>query len=63
VQLILGGNFWYNTEPKLELGPEVTLTMIGNRDVPDTGVTPEAMAALSSVLDDLRRLGEVDRTL
>ncbi len=63
VRLILGGNFWYETQPKLELGPEVALTMIGNRDVPDTGVTPEAMAALASVLDDLRRLGEVDWAL
>jgi len=63
VRLIIAGNFWYNTKPKLELGPEVTLTMVGNRDIPDSGVTPEALQAMSTVLDDLRRLGELDLTL
>jgi len=63
VQLIVAGNFWYNTQPKWELGPQVALTMIGNREVPDSGVTPEAMQAMSGVLDDLRRLGEMDLTL
>ncbi|MCE5239078.1 hypothetical protein LLH23_11350 [bacterium] len=63
VQLLIAGNFWYNTQPKWELGPQVALTMVGNREVPDSGVTPEALQALASVLDDLRRLGELDLTL
>ena len=59
-RLILAGHFWYDTTPKLELGPEVKLTLIGNRDVPDTGVDPQALSDIAAALDDLRHLGEVD---
>jgi hypothetical protein len=63
VRLILAGHFWYNTKPRIELGPEVTLTMLGNRDVPDSGVDNESLRAAASALDDLRRLGDLDRQL
>jgi len=63
VRLILAGHFWYNTTPRFELGPEVTLTLIGNRTVPDQGADAAALAAMAQALDDLRRLGEVERQL
>jgi hypothetical protein len=63
LRLILAGHFWYNTTPRFELGPAVKLTLVGNREVPDAGVDEEAMSALAEALDDLRRLGEIDRKL
>lgn len=63
VRLILAGHFWYNTTPIFELGPAVTLTTIGNRGVPDQGVDEGALEAMAAALDDLRRLGEIDREL
>ncbi len=63
VNLILAGHFWYGTKPRLELGPEVKLTLIANREVPDAGVDDGAMKAMGAALDDLRRLGELDRRL
>jgi len=59
-RLILAGHFWYNTTPKVELGPEVRLTFIGNRDVPDANVDEQALTDMAAALDDLRRLGEAD---
>jgi len=63
VRLILAGHFWYNTRPRFELGQGVTLTLIGNQGVPDAGVDGEALSAMASALDDLRRLGELDRRM
>ncbi len=63
VRLILAGHFWYNTKPRFELGPEVKLTLVANREVPDRGVDDEALKAISAALDDLRRLGELDLRL
>jgi len=63
VRLILAGHFWYNTTPIFELGSAVTLTTIGNRGVPDQGVDEGALEAMAAALDDLRRLGAVDREL
>ena len=63
VRLILAGHFWYDTKPRFELGPEVKLTMVANREVPDAGVDDEAMKAIAAALDDLRRLGAVDQRL
>ncbi|MHB8953438.1 MAG: glycosyl hydrolase family 28-related protein [Pirellulaceae bacterium] len=63
VRLILAGHFWYDTKPRLELGPEVTLTLLGNRDIADTGNDGDALRALAAALDDLRRLGALDNRL
>ena len=63
VRLILAGHFWYDTKPRFELGPEVKLTLIANREVADTGLDDEAMLAMAAALDDLRRLGAVDHRL
>ena len=63
VRLILAGHFWYNTRPRFDLGPSVELTLIGNRDVPDAGINAGALSAMAGALDDLRRLGELDRKL
>jgi hypothetical protein len=60
VRLILAGNFWHNTKPRFELGPEVKLTLMANRTVPDAGVDDEALQAMAAALDDLRRLGALD---
>jgi len=59
-RLILAGHFWYNTTPRPELGPEVRLTLIGNRDVPDISADDQALSDMASALDDLRRLGKVE---
>jgi len=63
VRLILAGHFWYDTKPRFELGPEVKLTMMANREVPDVGVDDESVSALAAALHDLRRLGELDQRL
>jgi hypothetical protein len=63
VRLILAGHFWYNTKPRIELGPEVKLTFLGNRELPDAGLDSDAIRAVAAALDDLRRLGELDRQL
>jgi hypothetical protein len=62
-RLILAGHFWYDTKPRLELGPEIRLTMLANRDVADSGIDNDAMQTLAAALDDLRRLGELDHKL
>ena len=62
-RLILAGHFWYDTRPRIELGPAVKLTMLGNREVLDSGVDAESLAAVAAALDDLRRLGELDHRL
>ena len=58
--LILAGNFWYRTTPRFELSPQVKLTLLANREVPDAGVDDEALEAMAVSLDDLRRLGDLD---
>jgi hypothetical protein len=63
VHLILAGHFWYDTKPRFELGPEVKLTFVANRQIPDAGVDEEAMKAMAAALDDLRRLGELDHRM
>jgi hypothetical protein len=60
VRLTLAGHFWYETRPKWELGPEVTLTLLANRDLPDQNCDEAGLAAIARALDDLRRLGEAD---
>jgi len=62
-RLILAGHFFYDTKPRFELGPAVKLTMAGNREVADTGLDADALAAISAALDDLRRLGVLDQRL
>ncbi len=62
VRLMLAGHFWYNTAPRFELGPAVKLTLVGNQEVPDEGVDEEALQDMAEALDDLRRLGAVDRS-
>ena len=59
----LAGHFWYDTRPNSELGPEVTLTLVGNRDIPDRGLDNAAREAFAAALDDLRALGELDLQL
>lgn len=61
VRLMLIGHFWYRTKPAFALGPEVTLTLLGNREIPDRGVDEAALEAVSQALDDLRQLGRYDR--
>ncbi len=63
VRLTLAGHFWYDTKPKFETGPEVTLTLLGNREIADQGVTADALRDVAAALDDLRRLGELDYRL
>lgn len=60
VRLTLAGHFWYDTKPCWELGPQVDLTLLANRDLPDQGCDEAALASIARSLDDLRRLGEVD---
>lgn len=62
-RLILAGHFWYSTKPRFELGPEIQLTLLGNREVPDRGVDAQALTTLAEALDDLRRLGQIDLRL
>ena len=63
VRLTLAGHFWYDTKPKFETGSEVTLTLLGNREIADQGVTADALRDVAAALDDLRRLGELDYRL
>jgi hypothetical protein len=63
VSLILAGHFWYGTKPRFELGPEVALALLGNREVADAGVDDRAMKKVAAALDDLRRLGELDQRI
>jgi hypothetical protein len=63
VQLILAGDFWYRNKPAFELNQAAKLTLLGNSGVADSALTPEALAALSAALDDLRRLGKLDYSL
>jgi len=62
-RLILAGNFWYKTTPRFDLGRRTALTMLANRDIPDEGVTAEALKAVAVALDDLRALGRMDSEL
>jgi len=63
VQLILAGNFWYNSRPVFKLQPNTRLTLSGNAGARDSVMASQDLEALSSALDDLRRLGEVDYRL
>ena len=62
-RLILAGHFWYDTRPRFELGPAVSRTLLGNREVADAGVDKESVKAVAAALDDLRRLGQLDHRL
>ncbi len=62
LQLILGGNAWYQNRPRFDLANSTKLTLMGNVGVPDTA-NPPALGGISSALDDLRRLGELDTTV
>jgi len=68
LQVILSGCFWYDNSPVFNLDPAVTPTLMGNGGAPgggptDSGVTSPAMAAISTALDDLRKLGQLDNSL
>ncbi len=60
LRLILAGDFWYRIHPAFALARATKLTLLGNNAKPDSGVTPAAVAGISSALDDLRRLGAAD---
>jgi len=62
LELILAGLFLYNVTPRFELAPSVRLTLIENQGLANAGLDrPEAVKAMADALDDLRRLGEVER--
>jgi hypothetical protein len=63
VQLLLAGNYWYNSHPTFGLSPATRLTVLGNSGAADVGVTPAALADVAVALDDLRRLGKLDYDL
>jgi hypothetical protein len=63
VQLILAGNFWYNSRPVFKAEPTARVVLVGNTGVPDSALSPADLASVSSALDDLRRLGELDYRL
>jgi hypothetical protein len=62
-QLILAGNFWYNSRPVFKSQPNAHLTLLGNSGAQDSTPSASDLAAVSAALDDLRRLGEVDYRL
>ena len=62
LQLILAGNAWYQNRPRFDLANSTKLTLVGNVGVPDSA-NPPALGGISSALDDLRRLGELDARL
>jgi hypothetical protein len=59
-QMILAGNFWYNSHPAFELSAAARLTMLGNTGASDSESARRDLPSLSSALDDLRRLGQLD---
>ncbi len=63
VQLILAGNFWYNSRPVFKAEPKAHVVLVGNSGVPDSTLSTADLASVSSALDDLRRLGELDYRL
>jgi hypothetical protein len=63
VSLVLAGHLWLKTKPRFELGPEVKLTLAANSEVPDTRLDDGALRDMAAALDDLRRLGALDREL
>jgi hypothetical protein len=63
VQLILAGNFWYSSQPVFKPQPNTHLTLLGNSGAPDSTTGMSDLESLSSALDDLRRLGELDYRL
>ena len=63
IRLILAGNFWYHNHPAFALDQATRLALLGNSGVADSVIGPEDLAALSSALDDLRRLGKLDKNL
>lgn len=62
LQLILSGDYWYNTSPLFKIDANTSLTLMGNNQsmAPDSGITTSAMAGIGSALDDLRMLGQLD---
>ena len=64
LELILAGHFLYDVTPQFELPPSAHLTLIENQTLANAGLDrPEALQAASDALDDLRRLGEIDRAV
>ena len=63
VQLILAGDFWYNSRPVFKAEPAAHIVLFGNKGASDSPITSADLAAISSALDDLRRLGELDYRL
>jgi hypothetical protein len=77
LDLILWASSWYGARPDPQLGPAARLSPVGNEfygAAPEVepaahraffgeAATASALAQLSAVLDDLRRLGEVDLQL
>lgn len=75
MKLFLLGCAWYDTKLDAQFGPTAKLFMIGNEaygtgltPAPDTalyteGASDPTLSSISRALDDLRRLGEVDKQL
>lgn len=63
VQLQMVGNSWYNNRPVFDLAASAKLMLAGNVGIADSADAARALAGLSSALDDLRRLGELDQQL
>ena len=63
VQLVLAGNFWYNSHPVFKAEPPAHIVLFGNKGASDSAISTADLAAVSSALDDLRRLGELDYRL
>jgi hypothetical protein len=63
VQLILAGNFWYNSRPVFKADPAAHIVLAGNTGVADSTLSAADLASMSAVLDDLQRLGELDYRL
>ena len=60
VELILAGDFWYNSRPVFKSQPTARIVLVGNSGAADSKISEADLGALSAALDDLRRLGEVD---
>nr|MDQ2732065.1 hypothetical protein [Armatimonadota bacterium] len=71
VELFLVGCSWYDNKPEVQMGPAAKLWSIGNESYgmqtvqygAEDVITPQTLPALAPALDDLRRLGELDRRL
>ena len=64
VDLILLGNHFYKTRPKLRISGNGRLTLIRNQGSENTKkLTDVVLSSVAASLDDLRRLGKVDSQL